>query len=155
MSFRPIPFVSTSVDPRVDEIEKHYIQTGQITVATTSNSDLNLIVPRRLKLDTIYVVGGATLTADDTNYITWTAVNITNSNAAMLSTADTNTTKATGGSTLTLNVARALIMTTTEANLKCSAFDVIRLRAAATGTLANTVTAYTATFTFSDNLYKG
>ena len=51
-----------------------------------------------------------------------------------------NTTKATGGTALTANAARTLTLNGTAANLVVAAGDRLRIRAAATGTLANTVT---------------
>jgi hypothetical protein len=65
---------------------------------------------------------------------------------------DVNTTKATGGSTLTTLVPRSLSLTATDASLKLAEGDVIRIRAAATGTLANTVTGYNVFFKLSENL---
>jgi hypothetical protein len=116
------------------------VQTGDKTVATTGNTDLFVIAPFTGKLDTAYFSGVDALAANDTNYITFTVTNVTNSNAAMLAATDANTTKATGGTALSANGVRSLTLTSTSANLAVTKGDRIRIRAAATGTLANTVT---------------
>jgi hypothetical protein len=155
MSYQPKPFIIPS--DRVDRIDVRHENVGPITVATTGNSDLLWIVPRSVKVEGIKVVGTATLTANDTNYITWTVTNLGTAGSgstALLSTADTNTTKATGGSTLTTLVPRSLVLTSTDTDLKATEGDVIRIRAAATGTLANTVTGYNVFFKVSENLIK-
>jgi hypothetical protein len=58
----------------------------------------------------------------------------------MLAATDANTTKSTGGTALTANARRVLSLNGTAANLVVAAGDRLRIRAAATGTLANTVT---------------
>jgi hypothetical protein len=58
----------------------------------------------------------------------------------MLAATDANTTKSTGGTALTANARRVLSLSSTAANLVVAAGDRLRIRAAATGTLANTVT---------------
>lgn len=156
MSYRPVPFYTPS-EPRVDRIDTSHENVGPITIATTSNSDILFIAPRSVTVEAIKVVGGATLTADDTNYVTWTVTNLGTGGAgstALLSTADTNTTKATGGSTLTTLVPRSLVLTSTAASLKLTEGDVIRIRSAATGTLANTVTLFNVFLKLSENLFK-
>jgi hypothetical protein len=83
------------------------------------------------------------LTANDTNYLTFTITNLGQAgagSAAMLAATDANTTKATGGTGLAANTLRSLSLSGTAANLVVAAGDRIRIRAAATGTLANTVT---------------
>ena len=60
--------------------------------------------------------------------------------AAMLAATDANTTKTTGGTAIAANTKRVLTLTATPADLVVAAGDRIRIRFAATGTLANTVT---------------
>jgi hypothetical protein len=69
----------------------------------------------------------------------------------MLAATDANTTKSTGGTALTANARRVLSLNGTAANLVVAAGDRLRIRAAATGTLANTVTfpVYMLNFTVS------
>ena len=69
----------------------------------------------------------------------------------MLAATDANTTKSTGGTALTANAQRVLSLNGTAANLVVAAGDRLRIRAAATGTLANTVTfpAYMLNFSVS------
>jgi hypothetical protein len=57
-----------------------------------------------------------------------------------LAATDANTTKATGGTALAANTARSLTLNGTAANLVVASGDRLRIRAAASGTLANTVT---------------
>jgi hypothetical protein len=153
MANRPSPLFSPS-DP-VNRIDVRHENVGPITVATTGNSDILFIVPRNVRVEAIKVVGTATLATSDTNYVTWTVTNLGTAGAGsteLLSTADTNTTKATGGSALTTLVPRSLVLTSTDASLKATEGEVLRVRAAATGTLANTVTGYNVFFKISENL---
>jgi hypothetical protein len=95
------------------------------TIATTGNSDVFVIAPAAGVLTSAVFSGVDALAASDTNYITFSV---------------TNTTKTTGGTALTANAARTLSINGTAANLVVAAGDRLRIRAAATGTLANTVT---------------
>lgn len=121
------------------------------TITTTGNSDVYFIVPAAGTLSTALFSGVDALAANDTNYITFTITNLGlagSGSAAMLAATDANTTKATGGTALSANTRRTLTLNGTAANLVVAAGDRIRIRAAATGTLANTVTfpAYTLVF---------
>jgi hypothetical protein len=94
-------------------------------------------------LSAAWFSGVDALTASDSAYITFSITNLGTSGsgtAAMLAATDANTTKATGGTALTANARRVLSLNGTAANLVVAAGDRLRIRAAATGTLANTVT---------------
>jgi hypothetical protein len=122
------------------------------TVATTSNSDLFIIAPQAGTLTSALFSGVDALTASDTNYITFTITNLGQAgagSAAMLAATDPNTTKTTGGTALVANSKRTLTLNGTAANLVVAAGDRLRCRAAATGTLANTVTFPVWQLTFS------
>ena len=113
------------------------------TITTTGNSDVFVIAPVSGVLSAAWFSGVDALAASDTNYITFTVTNLGTSGsgtAAMLAATDANTTKATGGTALTANARRVLSLNGTAANLVVAAGDRLRIRAAATGTLANTVT---------------
>lgn len=113
------------------------------TIATTGNSDVYMIAPAAGVLSSAVFSGVDALTASDSNYITYTIVNLGQAgagSAAMLAATDVNTTKATGGTGLAANTVRSLTLNGTAANLVVAAGDRLRIRAAATGTLANTVT---------------
>lgn len=113
------------------------------TIATTGNTDAYIIVAETGTVAGIDFSGVDALAASDTNYITWTVVNLGQAGAgstAVLAATDANTTKATGGTALSANTKRSLTLNATAANLVVTAGDRLRLRAAATGTLANTVT---------------
>lgn len=156
MGFKNRPFAAPS-DTRIDKIDLVNLPSGPTIIATTSTTDLYFMSNCDFKVEAIKVAGSATLTADNTNYVTWTLTNLGTGGAGttvMLSTADTNTTKATGGSTLTLIVPRTLVLTATDASLKVKAGELIRLRTTATGTLANTVPTFTAWLTGANVLYK-
>lgn len=122
------------------------------TIATTGNSDVFVIVPADGVLSGADFSGVDALTANDSNFITFSITNLGQAGAgttAMLAATDANTTKSTGGSALVANSRRSLTLNGTAANLVVVAGDRLRLRAAATGTLANTVTfpVYNLTFT--------
>jgi hypothetical protein len=113
------------------------------TIATTGNSDVYIINQAAGTLTSVQFSGVEALTASDTNYITFSITNLGQAgagSAAMLAATDVNTTKATGGTGLSANTVRSLTLAGTAANLVVAAGDRIRIRAAATGTLANTVT---------------
>jgi hypothetical protein len=113
------------------------------TIATTGNADVFVIAPVSGVLSAAWFSGVDALAASDINYITFTVTNLGTSGsgtAAMLAATDANTTKSTGGTALTANARRVLSLNGTAANLVVAAGDRLRIRAAATGTLANTVT---------------
>jgi hypothetical protein len=117
--------------------------SAPVTIATTSTSDMYLSAPVTGNLTGIDFSSLTGLTADDTNYITFTAINLGQSgggSTAMLAVSDANTTKATGGSTITALARRTLTVHGTAGNLAVVKGDVIRVRATATGTLAGTLT---------------
>jgi len=113
------------------------------TIATTSNSDVYVIADAAGVLTSARFSGTDALATSDTNYITFSITNLGTSGSGstvMLAATDANTTKATGGTALTANASRSLTLNGTAANLVVAAGDRLRIRAAATGTLANTVT---------------
>lgn len=82
------------------------------------------------------------LATSDTNFITWTITNLGQAGAgstALLAAGNGNTTKTTGGSAIAANTKRALSITTVVGADQVAAGDRLRIRAAVTGTLANTV----------------
>jgi hypothetical protein len=113
------------------------------TIATTGNSDVFIIAPAAGTLTSAVFSGVDALAASNTDYVTFSITNLGTSGsgtAAMLAATDANTTKSTGGTALTANAARTLTLNGTAANLVVAAGDRLRIRAAATGTLANSVT---------------
>ncbi len=113
------------------------------TIATTGNSDVYIIAQAAGTLTSAQFSGVDALTANDSNYITFSITNLGQAgagSATMLAATDANTTKATGGTGLSANTVRSLTLNGTAANLVVAAGDRLRIRAAATGTLANTVT---------------
>jgi hypothetical protein len=118
-------------------------QVQKATIATTGNGDAFIIAPYDGVLSAAIFSGVDALAASDTNYITFTITNLGQAgagSAAMLAATDANTTKTTGGTAISANARRNLILTSTAANLVVARGDRLRLRAAVTGTLANTVT---------------
>ena len=118
-------------------------QVQGATITTTGNSDAYILAPFSGVLSAAIFSGVDALTASDTNYITFTLTNLGQAGAgttAMLAASDANTTKSTGGTALAANTRRNLSLNGTAANLAVARGDRIRIRAAATGTLANTVT---------------
>lgn len=118
--------------------------TAQIgTIATTSATSAFAICPKAGTVVGIDFTGKDALAANDTNYITFTAVNRGQAGAGttdLLAATDPNTTKATGGTALAAKGKRSLTLHGTAGNLAVVAGDVIEIIATATGTLANTVT---------------
>lgn len=113
------------------------------TIATTGNSDVYVIADVTGVLTSARFSGTDALAASDTNYITFSITNLGTTgsgSAAMLAATDANTTKTTGGTALTANALRTLTLNGTAANLAVATGDRLRIRAAVTGTLANTVT---------------
>jgi hypothetical protein len=118
------------------------VEVQGATIATTGNSDAFIISPVDGVLSALVFSGTDALAANNTNFITFTATNLGQAgagSAAMLAATAVNTTQVTGGSGITANARRDLTLAAA-ANLVVARGDRIRLRAAATGTLANTVT---------------
>lgn len=136
--YTPILFNKPS-ERRIDRISWIPIVIPLGTVATTGNTGSNISMPLDGILEYAYFSGTSTLTANDTNYVTFSITNKSNSDAALLAATDANTTKATGGSTFTATTPRALTINTTAANLRVKQWENLLVRVAATGTLANTV----------------
>ena len=113
------------------------------SIATTSTTDAYFQVSKAGRVQAIKFSSLASLAASDSNYITWTVVNLGQAGAgstALLSTSDLNTTKATGGVAITALANKSLTLHGTATNLDVAEGDVIRIRATATGTLAGAVT---------------
>lgn len=113
------------------------------TIATTGNSDAYLVAPETGALASADFSGIDALAAHDTNYITFSITNLGQAGAgstAMLVATAVSTTKSTGGAALSANTKRSLTLHGTAANLDVTAGDRLLVRAAASGTLANTVT---------------
>ncbi len=121
---------------------KSLLATGA-TIATTSTTDAYMIVPETGTITSVDFSGIDALAASDSNYITWTITNLGQAGAGttvVLAATNANTTKATGGTALAANTKRSLTLTSTAADLAVVVGDRLRIRATATGTLANTVT---------------
>jgi len=118
-------------------------QVQKATIATTGNGDAFIIAPYSGVLSAAIFSGVDALAASDSNFITFTITNLGQAGAgstAMLAATDANTTKTTGGTALSANARRNLTLSGTAANLVVARGDRLRLRAAVTGTLPNTVT---------------
>lgn len=119
------------------------VQTHSVTVATTGNTDNAIIAPFNGVITAALFSGADALAANNTNYITFSITNLGQAGAgstAVLAATAANTTQVTGGSALVANGRRDLALNGTAANLVVARGDRLRVRAAATGTLANTVT---------------
>lgn len=113
------------------------------TIATTSNTDDYVICPFAGTLTGGDFSGVDVLAASNTNYLTFSITNLgqagSGSNPLLAATA-ANTTQVTGGTAIAANTKWALTINGTGSNLIVAKGDRLRVRAAATGTLANTVT---------------
>lgn len=117
--------------------------TVEKTVATTGNTDAYVIAPEAGTLVSADFSGIDALAANDTNFVTFSITNLGQAgggSTAMLAATDANTTKSTGGTAISANTKRSLTVHGTGANLIVAKGDRLRIRYAATGTLANTVT---------------
>jgi len=116
---------------------------GNVTIATTSNTDFYVICQRGGTVVGVDFSGVDALAASDTNFITWSITNLGQAGAGsnpILAATAANTTQVTGGTALAANTKRSLTLNGTGSNLIVVAGDRLRVRAVATGTLANTVT---------------
>lgn len=148
--------VLSSTTKALSNIESGFVvgQQGATIATATGNNDVYVIAGSDGVLAAAEFSGVDALTANDSNYITFSITNLGQAGAgtaAMLAATDANTTKATGGSALVANARRSLTLNGTANNLIVVAGDRLRLRAAVTGTLANTVTfpVYSLKFTVS------
>lgn len=119
------------------------IQLETATITTTGNTDGYVIAPISGALVSIDFSGVDALATSDTNYITFTVTNLGQAGAGstvMLGAVDGNTTKATGGTAISANTKRTLTLSTATSATEVAEGDRLRIRAAVTGTLANTVT---------------
>ena len=113
------------------------------TIATTGTTSGYTIVAEAGSLASVDFSGVDVLAAHDSNYITFSITNLGQTgvgSTAMLAATDANTTKATGGTALAANSKRSLAVHGTGGNLVVDKGDRLIVSAAATGTLANTVT---------------
>lgn len=113
------------------------------TIATTGNTDWYVTVPFTGNIESAEFAGVTALAASDTNYITFSITNLGLAGAgstAILGAINGNTTKATGGSALAGNTRRTLTLSTVPNAVNVVKGDRLLVRAAVTGTLANTVT---------------
>ncbi len=114
------------------------------TIATTGNTDAYYLANANGQIGEIVFSSLAALTADNTNYITFSVTNLGQDGAgttAILATDNLNTTKATGGTAIVANTLRAPFKLSLVNNaLRVKKGDRLLFRATATGTLANTVT---------------
>lgn len=133
----------TSTVPAWTMIHDKSAQISGATIATTATTDEYVMAPMAGTLQDVSVSALVALATNDTNYITFTVTNLGQAGAGttvMLSTSDLNSTKATGGQAIVLNGKTSLQVNATPASVLVAKGDRIRIRATATGTLANTVT---------------
>lgn len=115
------------------------------TIATTGNTDGYIIVPNTGNVTSIDFSGVDALATSDTNYITWTVTNLgqTGGGSTVLlatSPAGINTTKTTGGTAIVANTKYSFALSGVPNATQVVEGDRLKIRAAVTGTLANTVT---------------
>jgi hypothetical protein len=121
---------------------RYSIASADKTIATTGNTDFIVVAQEDGTLTSAIFSPGSTLAANDTNYITFSVTNLGQAGSGtnpLLAATDVNTTKATGGTALAADTKRTLTVNGTGSNLIVASGDRLRIRAAATGTLAGTV----------------
>lgn len=113
------------------------------TIATTSNTDDYVICPFAGTFTGGDFSGIDALAASNTNYITFSVTNLGQAGSGtnpLLAATAANTTQVTGGTAIAANTKWSFTINGTGSNLIVAKGDRLRIRAAATGTLANTVT---------------
>jgi hypothetical protein len=128
---------------------------GLATITTTGNIDGYFTPPFAGRLVAAVFTGIDALAQHGSNYLTFSLTNLGQAGAgstAMLAATDANTTKTTTGSAIGANTPRAMTLHGTPANLVVAAFDRLRFRVAATGTLNNTITVPTVVLVFERNV---
>jgi hypothetical protein len=136
---------------------KRFLQaSGNVAIPTAAgNTDFYVIAPCNGKLLEALFSGLDALAANDTNFITWSIINLGQAgagSAAMLTGGNVNTTRVTGGSALAANTKRALSVSSIQADITVQQGDRIRIRAAGSGTLANAVNGAAYLLTFQRSL---
>ncbi len=119
------------------------VPANPATIATTGNTDVYILAPIAGHVISVDFSGVDALAASDTNYITFSITNLGQDGSgttAVLGAVNSNTTKATGGTALSANTKRGLTLSIAIYATRVQEGDRLRIRAAVTGTLANTVT---------------
>lgn len=117
-------------------------EANEFVVTDTKTARGSFMVPRAGVLTGVRLTAEDALTANDTNYITFTLTNNAqdgSGSTAMLAATDANTTKATGGVAITAETGRSLTLNGTAANLRVAAGDLLTFTGTVAGTLANEV----------------
>lgn len=143
MEFGNQALTASPFQPDVTDVFVETVNCSAVIPTTAGNTDTLLIVPQTGTVTAIRVIGTATLAANGTNFVTFAVRNLgtdASGTTDLTATTDANTTKTSTGSAWTTLIARSLVLSTTPANLKVKANDVLRLRVTGSGTLANTVT---------------
>jgi len=115
---------------------------GVALLTLIPRTDAYIIAPVSGTVSSILFACSSALAADDTNYITFSALNMGLDGLGiftLLDLTDANTTKATGGSAISSDTVRTLTLSPLPTDLAVVVGDRIRFRAAATGTLAGTL----------------
>jgi len=116
------------------------LNTEGQTIATTGNTDWFVIVSIGGRLSSADFSGTDALAANDTNFITFTITNLGRAGGGSTALLGTDTTQATGGTAIGADTVRELILSTTVNATAVVAGERLRIRAAVTNTLANSVT---------------
>ncbi len=130
---------------------KRYASARIATIATTSTSDDYVIAPVNGILSEALFSAIDALAQHGSNYLTFSITNLGQAGAgsnALLGAVDGNTTKTTTGAAIAANTKRTLTLNTDVTKRRVVAGDRLRVRATATGTLANTVTGANFLLTF-------
>ena len=122
---------------------RRYSQGRIDTIATTGNSDDYVIAPVNGILTEAVLSSIDALAQHGSNYLTFSITNLGQAGSGtnpLLAAVDGNTTKTTTGAAIAAHTKRSLTLNGTRSNRLVQAGDRLRIRAAATGTLAGTVT---------------
>ncbi len=115
------------------------VQVGANEIVATGNTDAYVVVPQDGRLISVDYSSTGALAVDATNRVAFTITNLGQAgsgSAAMLDTGAVNSTHSTGGSAITANTRRSLVLHGTAGNLVVEAGDRLRIRATVSGTIS-------------------
>lgn len=148
------------LNARPDIVAQFTFTTANKTVGTAAADNFALLLLPELPTGVEWVLTAANmvcssnLATNNSNYVSLLLKNLSNSSADMFSTADSNTTKTTGGSALTANTKRTVVLSSSEAAKTATGGAVLQFSTKGTGTLANAVNNVTYTLTFTQYMNK-
>ncbi len=138
--FQNAPFIQIGANELIANLAADRPQSSRL-IAVTGTTKIPIVIGKTGSVGGFRLSPIDALAASDTNYISFSVVNVTQSNTMTLDNAGgRNTTKATGGAAIVADTAYSILpVTPPSALLTVAVGDQLNLICAVTGTLANTV----------------